>query len=61
MITQELLCSRVSLKYEKGQEKASDIDIEVEQRMPPLASVSKGATYFFKLVITVNQKNVSRL
>ena len=56
----ELLCSRVLLKL-KGTEKASDIDIRRGMESAPLSSVSKGVKYFFKLVITINQKNVSRL
>ena len=43
----------------KRTEKASDIDIR--RRMSgPLTSLSKGAIFFLKLVITINQKNVSR-
>ena len=34
LITQELLCSRVILKYKKGQ-KASDIDIRRGTECPP--------------------------
>ena len=34
LITQELLCSRVLLKYEKTSEKASDIDIRRGWRVP---------------------------
>ena len=45
----------------KGTEKASDIDIRREAESVPLASLRKGYIYFFKLVITINQKNVSRL
>ena len=60
LITQELLCSRILLKYEKGQ-KVSDIDIRRGMESAPLASFSKGVIYFFLLVITINQKNVSKL
>ena len=58
MITQELLCSRVFLS-EKGTEKASDIDIRRGTDRAPLTSLSEGAIYF-KLVIIINEKKVSR-
>ena len=45
LITQELLCSRILLKYEKGQ-KVSDIDIRRGMESAPLASLSKGDIYF---------------
>ena len=60
MITQELLCSRVLFKLRKGSEKASDIDIRRARRMPPLLVLAR-ELYIFKLIITVNQKNVSKL
>ena len=37
------LCSRVLLKYKKGTEKTSDIDIRRGTNSGPLASLSKGA------------------
>ena len=46
MITQELLYSKVLLKYKKGTGKASDIDIRRGKETAPLASVSKGVIYF---------------
>ena len=49
------------IKVRKGTEKASGIDIRREMGSAPLAGVSKGVIYFLKLVITINQKNVSRL
>ena len=49
------------IRIQKGTEKASDIDIRKEMQSAPLASVSKGVIYIFKLVITINQKNISRL
>ena len=52
---------RVLIKVRKGTEKASGIDIRREMGSAPLAGVSKGVIYFLKLVITINQKNVSRL
>ena len=60
MITQELLCSRFLFKLRKGSEKASDIDIRRAWRMPPLLLFAR-ESYIFKLIITINQKNVSRL
>ena len=45
----------------KRREKASDIDIRRGTESAPLASLSKQAKYFFKLVIIINPKNVSRL
>ena len=60
MITQEFLCSRVLFKLRKGSEKASDIDIRRARRMPPLPVLAR-ELYIFKLIITVNQKNVSKL
>ena len=44
----------------KGTEKTSDIDLRRGPRVPS-ASLRKGVIYFFHLVITGNQKNVSRL
>ena len=44
----------------KRNEKASDIDIRRGTESAPLASLSK-AVILFKLVITINQKNVSKL
>ena len=49
------------IKVRKGTEKASDIDITRGMESASFASVSKGVIYFLKLVITINQKNVSRL
>ena len=46
MVTQEHLCSRVLLKYKKGTEIASDIDIRKGTESAPLTSLSKGAIYF---------------
>ena len=46
LITQVLLCSRVLLKYEKGQRKLLTQTSEGGQRVPPLISVSKGVMYF---------------
>ena len=51
LITQELLCSRVLLKYKKGAEKASDIDIRRRMESAPLVSLSKGAIYFFNWLL----------
>ena len=45
----------------KGTGKASDIDIGRGTENAPLASLSKGAIYFLKLVTAINQKNVSML
>ena len=45
----------------KSTEKVSDIDIRREMESGPLSSLSKGVKYFLKLIITINQKNVSRL
>ena len=44
----------------KGTEKTSDIDINGGRRMPPLLVLAR-ELYTFKLIITINQKNVSRL
>ena len=45
----------------KGTGKASDIDIGSGTESAPLASLRKGAIYFLKLVIAINQKNVLML
>ena len=52
----------------KGTEKASDIDIRRGMENAPLTSLRKGAIYFLNyynkfiiVVITINQKNSSRL
>jgi len=47
------------IKVRKGTEKASGIDIRRGTCSAPIAGVGKGVIYFFKLVITINQKNVS--
>ena len=60
MITQELLCSSF-IKVRKGTEKASDIDIRRGTESDPLLVLARELYYFFKFVITINQKNVSRL
>ena len=44
----------------KRTEKASDIDIRRETECP-FAGLRKGSYMLFKLVITINPKNVSRL
>ena len=59
MITQELLCSRVLSKHENRQE-ASDTDIRRGDGGCPPHRLSKGTIYFLKLVITINQENVSK-
>ena len=56
----ELLCNRVLLKYKRDRESFWHRHQKGDGECP-LASVSKGVIYFFKLVITINQKNVSRL
>ena len=43
----------------KGPEKTSDIDIRRGTENAPFASVSKGVIHC--LIITINEKNVSRL
>ena len=47
------------IKVRKGAEKAYDIDIRRGTENASLTSVSKGVIYFN--VITIHQKNVSRL
>ena len=47
-------------KVSKGAEKASDMDIRRGAENAPLISLSK-SYILFQLIITVNQKNVSRL
>ena len=61
LIIQELLYSRILLKYEKGQRKRLTLTSEEGRRVPHSLVLEKGVTYFLKLLITVNQKNVSRL
>ena len=61
LITQELVYSKVLLKYEKGQRKRLTLTSEEGRRVPHSLVLEKGVTYFLKLLITVNQKNVSRL
>ena len=41
------LCSRVLLKYKKGTEKTSDIDIRRGMESAALTSLNKGVIYFF--------------
>ena len=53
LIPQELLHSRVLLKYKQGSEEG--------WRVPPLLVLARKLHYFFKFIITKNQKNVSRL
>ena len=54
--------SRTRLNWTgQGTEKASDIDIRRGSESAPLASVSKGVVYFFNWLLTINEKNVSRL
>ena len=49
MITQDLSCGRVLLKYKKGTEKASETDIRRgTESAPPPINLSRGATYFFQ-------------
>ena len=48
------------IKIKKGQ-KASDTDIRRVAESVPVSNLSKGVIYYFLLVTTVNQKNVSRL
>ena len=47
LITQELLCSRVLLRYEKGQRMLLTQTSEGGQRVPPLTSLIEAFTYFF--------------
>ena len=56
-ITQKLLHSRVLSKYEKGQRSLW----YRHQKCAPLTSLRKGSYILLKLLITINQKNVSRL
>ena len=60
MITQELLCSSVLSKYENRQRKLLTQTSEEGMEGAPLTRLGKGTIYFFKLVITINQKNVSK-
>ena len=46
LITQDLLYGRVLLKYEKGTENPSDIDIRGGMESAPFTNVSKGVIYF---------------
>ena len=45
----------------KRDREASDIDIRRGTENAPLTSLSKGSYILFKLVTTINQKNVSKL
>ena len=56
LITHELLCSRVSLKYKKEQRKLLTYTSEGEQRVPPLLVFSKGILYFL-----ISYHNKSRM
>ena len=49
------------LGSKKRDREASDIDIRRGTENAPLTSLSKGSYILFKLVITINQKNVSKL
>ena len=51
LITQELLYSRVLLKYKKGQRKLLTKTSEGGWRVPPFASVNKGVIYFFNWLL----------
>ena len=51
LTTPELLCSRVLLKYKKGQTKLLTSTSEGGQRVPPLVSLSKGAVYFLNWLL----------
>ena len=53
------VCSRGLSKYEKDRESFWHRHLK-EDKSGSLTSLSKGAIFFFKLVITINQKNVSR-
>ena len=60
MITQELLCSRVLLKYKMGQRKLMIKTSEEGQRVSPLLVLAR-KIYSFSTGMTVIQKNVSSL
>ena len=60
LITQELLCSIVFLQEEEGQRKLLTQTSEGGWRVPPSLVLAR-ELYTFKLVITINQKNVSSL
>ena len=60
LITQELLCSRVLLKWKRGRESFWH-GHQKGMESAPLASLRKGSYILFQLVITISQKNVSRM
>ena len=49
------------IKVRQGTDKAYDIDIRRGMESAPHISLSKGSYILFILVITINQKNVSKL
>ena len=49
------------IKVWKGTEEATDIDIRRGMENAPLTIVEEGSYILFKLVITINQKKVSKL
>ena len=49
------------IKVRQGTDKAYDIDIRRGMESAPRISLSKGSYILFILVITINQKNVSKL
>ena len=56
----ELLCNKVLLKYERDRQSFWDRYQKGAERVPPSLVLAR-ELYTFKLVITVNQKNVWRL
>ena len=60
LITQELLCSKVLLKYKRGQRKLLTQTSQGEWTAPHLLVLAR-ELYIFYLVIIINQKNISRL
>ena len=54
MITQELLCRRVLLKYEKGQRKLLTQTSEGGQRVPPSLVLARGLDTFL-LIIAIKE------
>ena len=49
------------IKIRQGTDKASDIDIRRGTESAPHTSLSKRSYILFTLIITINQKNVSKL
>ena len=61
LITQEILCNTVLLKHKKGQRKLLTQTSEGGQRLSHSLVLSRELYAFLKLVITINQKNISML